>query len=408
MNRVSKGLFAIAVFAVALRIFAVFFVSDYVEPNAWEYGAIAENIRTGKGYSFNWYEDEEPILTSLQGPFYVYFLVAAYSLPYKFLAIQLFQSLVWGINCLLVYCVIRELGEDERVALLAAAGVAVYPALVFSATQLHHTTFSFALITGALCAFARARRTASYRAAASAGVLLGLYALNEPVVFAFLPLGLLWFIWRRKRNVPAATFVMVATVLTILPWSVRNYYVHQHPCLVKSSIWQVLWIGNNPAATGSLRTGRGSSIFYNEMPAELTERIKNAPTEIERSAILRKTALRYIKENPGRVLATDLKKVAHLWWFDPYHPRERNPLSWVPWQTLFLLGGAGLILKARDVRKYLPVFFLFIGYGSAYAIFVPSPRYKFVFIPYFLALAAVTITTAVRDFKVFLERKRKP
>lgn len=386
----------------------MFIVKDYVEPNAWEYGAIAENVRAGKGYSFNWYDDEEPIPTSLQGPFYVYFLVAAYSLPHKFLLIQLFQSLVWGINCLLVYRVIRELGEDKRIALLATAGVAIYPALVFSATQLHHTTFSFALVTGALWAFVRARRTASYRAAAAAGILFGLYALNEPVVFAFLPLGLLWFVWRRKRNVPAAALVVAVAALTIMPWSIRNYYVHRYPFSVKSSVWQVLWIGNNPAATGSLRTERDSSIFYNEMPAEVTERIKNAPTETERSAILRKTALKYIEENPGRVLATDLKKVAHLWWYDPYHPRERNPMSWVPWQTVFLLAGAGLILKASDARKYLPVFFLFISYAVAYVIFVPSPRYKFVFIPYFLALAAITVTTAVKDFKIFLESPRKP
>jgi len=408
MNPSLKGLFIVVAVAVGIRVFAVFFVGDYAEPNAWEYGGIAENVRTGKDYSFNWYDDEEPIPTSLQGPFYVYFLVAAYSLPHKFLIIQLFQSLVWGINCLLVYRVIRELGEDKRIASLAAAGVALYPALVFSATQLHHTTFSFALIIGAIWAFVRARRTASYRAAASAGVLLGLYALNEPVVFAFLPLGLLWFIWRRKRNIPAAAFAVVATVLTILPWSVRNYYVHQHPFFVKSSIWQVLWIGNNPAATGSLRTERDSSIFYNEMPAELTKRIKNAPTETERSAILRDAAFTYILENPGDVLLTDMKKTVHLWWFDPYHPKERHPLNWVPWQFIVLLTGAGIILKGRAVKEYTPILLLAISYGITYAVFVPTPRNRFIFIPFFLALAAVTITSAFQDFKVFFERKRKP
>ncbi len=169
MTKTIKILLLIVAIAVTLRIAAVFVVADYVEPNAWEYGIIAENVRAGKGYAFNWYEDEEPIPSSWQGPFYIYFLVAAYSLPQKFLAIQLIQSFIWGLTCLLTYGVIRELGEDKRVALFAAAGVAVYPALVFSATQLHHTTFSFALITGAVWAFISSRRTGSYRAAAGSG-----------------------------------------------------------------------------------------------------------------------------------------------------------------------------------------------------------------------------------------------
>ena len=405
---IADKLIIIAIIGVVLRVAAVFIVGNYIEPNAWEYGAIAENIRDGKGYSISWYEDEEPIPTSFQGPFYVYFLVAAYSLPHKFLIIQLFQSLVWGITCFLVYGVVKELGENDLIAVLTAAGVAIYPALIYSSTQLHHTTFSFALITGALWAFIKINRTRSYRAAVCGGLLFGLYALNEPVVFGFLPMALIWMIWRRKHNTVEAILVITTTLITILPWSIRNIYVHQSPVIIKSNLWQPFWIGNNPAATGSLRTERGTSIFLDEMPVETTENIKNARTETERSAILRDVAFTYIRENPGDVLLTDLKKTVHLWWFDPYHPKERHPLNWVPWQFTFLLAGAGIILKGRAIKKYTPILLLAISYGITYAVFVPTPRNKFVFIPYFLALAAITVTTAVKDFKIYLKDSLKP
>lgn len=62
----AKIISLIAITAAVLRIAAVFVINDYEYPNTWEYGAIAENIRAGKGYVFNWYEDEEPLPTSLQ------------------------------------------------------------------------------------------------------------------------------------------------------------------------------------------------------------------------------------------------------------------------------------------------------------------------------------------------------
>jgi hypothetical protein len=402
-NFINNKLIIIVFVAIVLRIAIVFINGDYVEPNAWEYGAIAENIRVGNGYSISWYEDEEPIPTSFQGPFYVYFLVAAYSLPYKFLIIQLFQSVVWGVNCLLVYGLIKELGENDLIAVLTAVGVAIYPALVYSSTQLHHTTFSFALITGALWALIKAKQVRSYRAAVCGGLFFGLYALNEPVIFGFLPMALIWMIWRRKRNTVLAVLLITTTLITVLPWSTRNAYVHRSPVIIKSNVWQAFWIGNNPAATGSLRTVRGSSIFYNEMPAEMAEKIRQARTESERSAILRDEAFSYVRKNPGGVLLTDLKKIVHLWWFDPYHPKGSHPFNWVPWQIAFLLAMAGIILKGRVLKEYIPILLLAISYSITYAVFVPTPRNMFIFIPYFLALAATTVTTAIKDFSIYLK-----
>lgn len=394
----------IVIIAIILRIAAVFISTNYKHPDTWEYGRIAENVLSGKGYSYNyyWIPGQEPIPSSIQGPLYVYFLVTGYLLPHKFLAIQIFQSLIWGLACFLVYGAILELGENKRIALFAAICTALYPALIFSATQIHHTTFTFTLLTGAMWSFIRAHRTGSYRTALVAGLLFGIYALNEPVVFGFLPFGLIWFIWRRKKNVIAAAFVIAATAVTILPWMVRNYYVHKEPVLVKSGTWQVFWIGNNPSATGSLRNKRFQSIFPEELPDETRRRIRETPTEIGRMEILRDEALTYIRENPGRTVSTDLKKIAYLWWFDPYHRKDRHPLSWVPWQFLLLFAGAGVILKGREIKRYTPIILLLISYAITYAVFVPSPRYKFVFIPYFLALAGTTFMALGADVKKYI------
>ena len=82
--------------------------------------------------------------------------------------------------------------------------------------------------------------------AALAGVLLGLTALTRETVLYFAPLAALWLAWRPSRpgaRLRAAAF-LAAAVLTVAPWTLRNWIVFRTFIPVSTSAGLNLWQGN--------------------------------------------------------------------------------------------------------------------------------------------------------------------
>lgn len=89
---------------------------------------------------------------------------------------------------------------------------------------------------------------------AATGVLCGLVALTQPGFLLF-PLVLLltyWLLTRRLQATLVRTVVAgCAMLLTILPWTVRNYRAFGHPILISSNGGSVFYRANNPRANAS-------------------------------------------------------------------------------------------------------------------------------------------------------------
>jgi 4-amino-4-deoxy-L-arabinose transferase-like glycosyltransferase len=117
----------------------------------------------------------------------------------------------------------------KRVAVLALGIAAVAPPIVILSTALISEALFVPVVLGAvLCALAARRSRHRYRWAIATGVLVGVSALTRtnglllllPLVLAFAP--------ARKRRLSAwapSAAVLLAAVVTIAPWTVRNYIV---------------------------------------------------------------------------------------------------------------------------------------------------------------------------------------
>jgi 4-amino-4-deoxy-L-arabinose transferase-like glycosyltransferase len=208
-----------------------------------QYHKLATSLVEGRGFAF------ESGPTSLRPPLYPAMVAALWSISDS-RSLQLVRAVQAGLGLLtawLAYLVARRL-YNPRVALLTAAVVAFYPALVLAnALLLTETLFTF-LITGFVLAVVMLLDRPTAGVALAAGLLLGLAALTRSVVWPF-PLVLApLLLWLVPASVPRraglVALLLAAYVATIAPWAVRNSRLQRVPVVVDTMGGMNLRMGN--------------------------------------------------------------------------------------------------------------------------------------------------------------------
>ena len=190
-------------------------------------------------------------------PVYPYLVGALYRLFGSMAAVPWAQV---ALGALLVPVVGRAAAHafGPRAAILAAALTAFYPELVWYSAHYWSETVFLLLLWGAIERALAADAAASWRTAAVAGVLFGLATLTRELSLYLVPLVALWMarpwavganaagtkiVLSRKRLVAAGALVL-ATVLTIAPWTLRNALVFRAFIPVSTMGGLNLWQGN--------------------------------------------------------------------------------------------------------------------------------------------------------------------
>ncbi len=179
----------------------------------------------GEGYEFSQFFRKEYALT----PLYPIFLAAIYFVcgP-SFLAVRIVESILGAVLCLLIYRIGKRV-FNEAVGLSAGYFSALFPHLIFLCGLLYvENLFAFLLALGIwFCLRWYDDRRNSQIVLAS--LMFGLACLGRPVLFAFYPFLALWMIFvaggARRQKVTATVVAALITVLTLAPWTVRNYLI---------------------------------------------------------------------------------------------------------------------------------------------------------------------------------------
>jgi hypothetical protein len=176
-------------------------------------------------------------------PVYVYFIGAVQALFGSLEAVKYVQAFV---GVLLVPAVgrIGERALGERAGLLAAGIAAFYPELVWFVSHYWAETVFTVLLWWGLERTTAADERGSTAAAAAAGGLLGLATLTRETVLYFLPMAALWLAWRRAGGARRAAALLVAALVLVLPWTIRNYLAFDAFVPVSTSGALNLWQGN--------------------------------------------------------------------------------------------------------------------------------------------------------------------
>ncbi len=236
-RRLSSRLLLLALAGLAVRL-AFVFLEPATDPVADEtmWTTWGAQVLPEVGYS--------PLRFRLifHPPLYPYFIGLASTFG-GLTAVKVAQA---ALSALLVLAVGR-LGAAVfgSAAGLATGGIAAfYPELVWFAAHFWVETVFTVLLWWGFERLVAADAQPSTRAAAVAGILFGLAILARETVLYFLPLAAAWLAWRRPGGGRRGAAYLLAAVVTVAPWTVRNWIVYGAFVPVSTAGALNLWQGN--------------------------------------------------------------------------------------------------------------------------------------------------------------------
>lgn len=233
----------------------------------------------------------------------------------------------------------RELGR--WVGLFAAFAVAVYPPFIHTTGELMSEPPAMLTLPAAILAFLWASDRGGSWPWLAPGLLFGLTAMFRPeylfVGFAFVLLAALRAGWGRewRAGLVAALVLLVAFLLPIIPWTVRNAIVLDRVVPISTGGGKALYVGTYLPADGEYQRvkailaerylGRdlepGSEALDEVSPTPLFDRVARE-VQAEHPGLTRDQALgragkdnfdKYFGEDPWGYAAMTVRKVGRMW-----------------------------------------------------------------------------------------------
>lgn len=362
-DRALYPLLATFLLALTIRAVFVFYMGgmDFHYDDFGYFDEVARNILAGKGHIA--YDVMGADRQSLMAPLYPAFLAGIFLLfGRNWLAVQWSQSVLGAITCVLVYLVGKRLA-NPRVGCIASLISAMYPFLVVLTRELLSETLFVFVLTAWMWFVVRqdSESLMTPKRQAISGILQGLFTLTRAVTL-LLPGWVLVWQWLQARKIGGralrASLVMVVFfVLTLTPWTARNYLVHNAFVPVATEGGEMLWIFKVKLK------GLVPPTDEPYLPQEWY-----ALPEAERSNLAMQEAWRVFTEQPVKFIKNAF--VGSLALFRPFDPTDEHfNLSL---GLLLPTALVGAVLWIRERKEWMPLhhllpcyfwFMAFLTYG---------------------------------------------
>ena len=217
-----------------------------------EYLALARNIAEGRGFTYPAAAPGQPEPERFgRAPIYPLFLALVDLLSDPSTLVPAIKAVQAAIGALSIWLVALVAGRvaGERGATAAAWIAAVYPPLVWTPAYVFSETLYMAF---ALANVIAADRALAHRSRSGGwlwcGLVGGLAALTRPAHLFFLLLLGGYLLVRRRPG--AAALAAAGALITIAPWTARNWQEYGRPILIASEGGITFWTGNHPLSPG--------------------------------------------------------------------------------------------------------------------------------------------------------------
>lgn len=340
--------------------------------------------------------------TSFRAPGLPLVLAGVYSVfgPGNFVAAHL---ALCAIGALLVWPTYR-LGlmvGGRAVAVLAGALVAVTPNVAYYAIHFASEPLHSVLLTSAVLTLARGARERRPACVLLAGLLLGASGLARPLSIYFLP----FFALALRAWVPTGTaarwtaLLAAGVAMAVLPWSARNYIVHDRWLLVASNGGSTFWGSNNDVVAGD-PVLRGEWISTLILRGDHSP-IDSLPNEVDRDQAEFERGKQWVRQNPSAAVRLAGWKLVKLFTPFPTSSNRTYVLGTAAGYLLlvpFVIPGLVVLLRGgREVRSILAILAAPVaGTVLAAVVFYGSNRFRAPIEPLLIIVAAAGMWALVR------------
>jgi hypothetical protein len=374
------------VLALTLRLTFVFLVFPHLQTR-WNlredgdnYGAIAQSIREGN------YSD------TTRGPVYPVFLAVAGSPT----AAKILQAILDTATCALIFLLARR-------RWWAATLWAVYPFAIWRVAFINKEIVLAFLLTAYVLAQLTALERGKLWRWLLAGALLGIVNLCKPTFLFFPVIVIAILAVRRWRATDAAPFkqilshaaaLVVAMLVVIAPWTLRNYCVTNGEFL-PVAIEQggvTTFIGNHQPSRG-LWEGEGKPLWQAAV-AEIQRKHPDA-SAVELDRIYYRAAFDQVASNPFVAFQMFVQKCGRFWFVSA---ARRELAATIAIQTLYLSLATFGLWKLRRESFGQTLLLAVIGYVMfTHALSYADVRFSVIVMPLVCVFGAMICRARVRS-----------
>lgn len=390
----------------------------------FQYDMLARSLASGHG--FRWYaqedlnklapfvdfdlstaKDYDPAIglrTSFRAPLYPVFLATVYFFVgtefSRFFAARLAQAILLGAPLApLTYLVSKQifpplpLGDgagmrSERAARAAAWIVACYPMLLVYPLGLGTENPFFLLLLASFYFLLRSIKQPNTQNLLLSGLFLALTALTRSVIlpFVFAAFCLLLYLHRKHGFIAILAFVLV-----VIPWVVRNSLLHGQLTGIETSMGYNLYLGYHPQGDGSFVFGPSLDLL-------------TILDDADRDHVGTAKAMEFIRAQPDRFVPLAINRLGYFFGLEKrvlMYFYSNNILGHIPRPALiaiaaillfpFVLTSTVAALGISFLRwkpEHMLLMLLFVCYILPHVFILSEDRFHLTLVPYLAILAA--------------------
>ncbi|MEL6265116.1 MAG: glycosyltransferase family 39 protein [Pseudomonadota bacterium] len=375
----------------------------------WEYGEIAQNfVRNGEMARAYYFPDGEKLRypSTFMPPGHVFLWIGLFWIfdvtPEAYAAM-----LVINVACsvgivAMTGLLARRIFQDRLVGLLAAGLVAVYPTFIYSVATYHAIQVYVLLFLAGLHLMLALIETRSGRSAVLLGIAGGVATLWRSEYMVLFAALILYGFWRH-RSIRLFALAVGCAALVVLPWTARNYVVHERFIPIANSSGWNAWKGFNPEMQGSGNAIEASD-YRIEIEREVVATLPRDDTfETAMQDAFMERAGAFIAAEPVRAFVElPAQKLALFWVLDWQDPEVTlHPVYVAAFVPTFVLsiGGIVLVLRRRPVpHGAQAMLWVFVAQSVVVSGYAVHARYRMNVEPFLFMFAAVAGAALIRHW----------